>query len=441
MTTPHEDEAAPPPVPGVIGTAGMINQLRGPASHVIVDVVDPGVGGATPVRQAMTSLGVKTEKPSTPPALLLSGGIVVGATVVSAGIVNLTPAVAALVFAGVVVFWLRFTNRRARRTDESTRWASRSGQPFGAWEPGAPAGRQRLLIDQRGLAIVDLGAQRDPLAVLLWKAIDRLILVPGNERATDPGLVVHRTDGRIAGFTTGFGLHEVMPALDDVGLPTDIEQAMAGTTTARRSPSPLPAAAPAPPADPWANIAPLSVGPAATMGAPSPPPPPPAPASPPLFGREPTPEPARPWSTPASAPPPGFDAAAATPPPAPRQAFDPVPSSVPSPPSDSLPAAFPAPAATLEDALGRTAAHLPPPRRPSSALPPPPPVQPAGLAPAQTPSATEPARQPIPPAPAAPQGPPGWSASGIEHGEALEAHGTSTETSPPDESPLDPLWR
>ncbi len=273
MTTPHEDEAAPPPVPGVIGTAGMINQLRGPASHVIVDVVDPGVGGATPVRQAMTSLGVKTEKPSTPPALLLSGGIVVGATVVSAGIVNLTPAVAALVFAGVVVFWLRFTNRRARRTDESTRWASRSGQPFGAWEPGAPAGRQRLLIDQRGLAIVDLGAQREPLAVLLWKSIDRLILVPGNERATDPGLVVHRTDGRIAGFTTGFGLHEVMPALDDVGLPTDIEQAMAGTTTARRSPSPLPAAAPAPPADPWANIAPLSVGPAATMGAPSPPPP------------------------------------------------------------------------------------------------------------------------------------------------------------------------
>ena len=256
MTAANEDQSVPTPVPGVIGTAGMIDRLRGPASHVIVDVVDPGVGGATPVRQAMTSVGMQPEKPSTSPALLLTAGIVVAALVVSAGVVDLTPAIAALVFAVAIVVWLRVTNHRARRTDENTRWASRSGQAFGAWEPDAPAGRQRLLLDHRGLAVVDLGVQREPMAVLLWKSVERLILVPGNERSTDPGLVVHRTDGRVAGFTTAFSLHELMPALDDVGLPTDIEQAMAGATTMRRTGTPLPPPPAAPPADPWANVAP-----------------------------------------------------------------------------------------------------------------------------------------------------------------------------------------
>ncbi|MCB1005041.1 MAG: hypothetical protein KDB35_12735, partial [Acidimicrobiales bacterium] len=263
MTAPDEDQhhaapqpVPPPPPPGRIGAARVVDSLRGPASHVIVDVVDPGVGGATPVRQAMTTLGVRLEKPSTPPALLLSGGIVVAATVVSAGIVNLAPAIAALCFAGVVVVWSRIANRRARRTDENTRWASRSGQAFGAWDPGCPTDRRRLLLDQRGLAVVDLGVAREPLAVLLWKQIERLILVPGSERSTDPGLVVHRVDGRVAGFTTAFGLHELMPALDDVGLPTDIEQAIAGAVTFWRS-APLPPSPPAPPADPWAKVAPL----------------------------------------------------------------------------------------------------------------------------------------------------------------------------------------
>ena len=273
MTPPHEDHgASPSPAQGVIGTAGMIDRLRGPASHVIVDVVDPGVGGATPVRQGMTSCGVQPEKPSTPPALLLSAGIVVGATVVSAGVVNLVPATAALTFAAAIIIWLRTTNRRARRTDENTRWASRSGQAFGDWDPKAPGGRQRLLLDHRGLAIVDLGVQREPMAVLLWKSVERLILVPGNERSTDPGLVVHRTDGRVAGFTTSFGLHELMPALDDVGLPTDIEQAMTGATSVRRMAGPIPPPTPPPaPTDPWASVAPPLGAMATATGATAPP--------------------------------------------------------------------------------------------------------------------------------------------------------------------------
>lgn len=264
VTTDPSGVTAPPPPPpsapaaaaGVVNTTGLLRQLRGPASHVVVDVVDPGIGGATPVRQVITSVGGRPEKPSTPPAVLLSAGIVVGATVVSAGIVNMTPALAAFAFAFAVIVALRIGNRRARRTDENTRWASRTGQAFGAWEPSTPLGRRRLLVDHRGLAVVDLGAHRDPMAVLLWKQVERLILVPGSERSTDPGLVVHRTDGQVAAFTTSFGLHEIMPALDDVGLGTDIEQAMAGTATARRGPMvPLP---PAPPADPWANVVPAT---------------------------------------------------------------------------------------------------------------------------------------------------------------------------------------
>ncbi len=269
VTTDPTGAPAPPPPPpppsapttgpagaGVVNTTGLLRQLRGPASHVVVDVVDPGIGGATPVRQVITTVGGRPEKPSTPPAVLLSAGIVVGATVVSAGIVNMAPALAALAFAFAVIVAMRVGNRRARRTDENTRWASRTGQAFGAWEPSTPLGRRRLLVDHRGLAVVDLGAHREPLAVLLWKQIERLILVPGSERGTDPGLVVHRTDGQVAAFTTSFGLHEIMPALDDVGLGTDIEQAMAGTASSRRGPmAPL---TPAPPADPWANVVPAT---------------------------------------------------------------------------------------------------------------------------------------------------------------------------------------
>lgn len=256
---------------------------------MVVDVVDPGVGGATPVRQVITSVGGRTEKPSTQPAVLLCGGIVVAATVVSAGIVNMTPALAALVFAGVVIIALRVGNKRARRTDENTRWASRTGQAFGAWEPATPTGRRRLLLDQRGLAVVDTGANRDPMAVLLWKHIDRLILVPGSERGTDPGIVAHRTDGQIAAFTTSFGLHEIMPALEDVGLSTDIEQAMAGTTSLRRGP--LPVIPPAPPADPWANVTATAGGPstATALLEPAPIPPPPEPVAP-LTPRHATPD-------------------------------------------------------------------------------------------------------------------------------------------------------
>ena len=265
---------------GVIGTRGLVSQLRGPASHVVVDVVDPGVGGATPVRQVITSVGGRTEKPSTQPAVLLCGGIVVAATVVSAGIVNMTPAFAALVFAGAVIIALRVGNKRARRTDENTRWASRTGQAFGAWEPATPTGRRRLLLDHRGLAVVDTGASRDPLAVLLWKHVDRLILVPGSERSTDPGIVAHRSDGQVAAFTTSFGLHEIMPALDDVGLSTDIEQAMAGTTSLRRGP--LPMVSPAPPTDPWANVTASAAGAPTTTALlePAPIPPPPEPVAP-----------------------------------------------------------------------------------------------------------------------------------------------------------------
>lgn len=270
----------PASTPGVIGTRGLVSQLRGPASHVVVDVVDPGVGGATPVRQVITSVGGRTEKPSTQPAVLLCGGIVVAATVVSAGIVNMTPAFAALVFAGAVIIALRVGNKRARRTDENTRWASRTGQAFGAWEPATPTGRRRLLLDHRGLAVVDTGASRDPLAVLLWKHVDRLILVPGSERSTDPGIVAHRSDGQVAAFTTSFGLHEIMPALDDVGLSTDIEQAMAGTTSLRRGP--LPVVSPAPPADPWANVTASAAGAPTTTALlePAPIPPPPEPVAP-----------------------------------------------------------------------------------------------------------------------------------------------------------------
>lgn len=261
-------------------TAGMIHSLRGPASHVVVDIVDPGVGGATPVRQALTTFGAHPEKPSTSPTLLLSGGIVVAATVVSAGIVNLTPAVASLVFAAGVVIWQRVTARRARRTDENTRWASRSGQAFGAWDPAAPLGRRRLLIDQRGLAVVDLGVQREPLAVLLWKSVNRLILVPGNERTTDPGIVVHRTDGNVALFSTSFNLHEVMTGLDQVGVPTDIEQAISGAISVRRNRPPLgstPPPPPAPPVDPWSRVEPPIevVPPSVASELPAPPPLPP----------------------------------------------------------------------------------------------------------------------------------------------------------------------
>lgn len=268
-------------------TAGMIHSLRGPASHVVVDIVDPGVGGATPVRQALTTLGAQAEKPSTSPTLLLSGGIVVAATVVSAGIVNLTPAIASLVFAAGVVTWLRITAHRARRTDENTRWASRTGQAFGAWDPAAPLGRRRLLIDQRGLAVVDLGVQREPLAVLLWKSVNRVILVPGNERTTDPGIVVHRNDGDVALFTTSFNLHEVMTGLDEVGVATDIEQAITGATSVRRNRPPLgspaPPPAPAPVVDPWSRVSPPIdvVPPSVASELPEPPPlPPAAPAAP-----------------------------------------------------------------------------------------------------------------------------------------------------------------
>lgn len=562
MTAPHEDQSAPSaPLPGVIGTTGLIDQLRGPASHVIVDVVDPGVGGATPIRQAMASVGAQPEKPSTPPALLLTAGIVVGATVVSAGVVNLTPAIAALVFAAAIIVWLRVTNHRARRTDENTRWASRSGQAFGAWEPGAPDGRRRLLLDHRGLAVVDLGVHREPMAVLLWKSIERLILVPGNERSTDPGLLVHRTDGRVAGFTTAFSLHELMPALDDVGLPTDIEQAMAGATSVRRNAKPLPPTPPAPPADPWANVAPAptpgalatSVGaepfeapvfeaapfeavpferalhdagppagavvdaptseaapgplftpetpeptpapprslfpptpaapaaPSAPFDAsPPPPPPPPPPPAPPVSAAPVTTD--DPWATapmpagfesptvpdpldaPSGRPPvhahepldgpvgppsmaPAVDLwgdppASATPAAHPAQdpwdtpAFDarpptddpwatvpPVASTIDAP-HDSLPASFPAPPSTLADALGTTApaadAVAPAPPFPTSA-------------PDTAPHAVAPPPPPPPPPPA------GWAPPG-EPGALFEAHGTSTETSPPAEPP-DALWR
>lgn len=261
-------------------TAGPSERTRGPASHVVVDVVDPGVGGATPVRQMMHALGAVAEKPSTSPTLLLSAGIVVAATVVSAGVVNMAPAIAALIFAAGVVVWLRVSARRARRTDETTRWASRTGQAFGSWEPASPLGRRRLLIDTRGLAIVDLGYHREPLAVLLWKSVNRLILVPGNERTTDPGIVVHRNDGNVALFTTSFNLHEVMAGLDQVGVTTDIEQAMTGATAIRRSRPPLGTPAPPPdaPVDPWSRVEPpTSVVPAVVAAAlPTPPPIPPA---------------------------------------------------------------------------------------------------------------------------------------------------------------------
>src|SRR5689334_6732910 len=104
------------PQHGTAGTAAAAAKGPGPASHVVVDVVDPGVGGATPVRQMIHSLGGQVEKPSTSPVLLLSGGIVVAATVVSAGVVNMTPTIAALIFATSVAVGLRVNAHRARRT-------------------------------------------------------------------------------------------------------------------------------------------------------------------------------------------------------------------------------------------------------------------------------------------------------------------------------------
>jgi len=197
-----------------------------------------------------------------------------------------------------VVVWLRVSARRARRTDGTTRWASRTGQAFGAWDPASPLGRRRLLVDARGLAIVDVGYQREPLAVLLWKSVNRLILVPGNERTTDPGIVVHRNDGDVALFTTSFNLHEVMAGLDEVGVQTDIEQAITGATAVRRNRPPLGAPVPPPPpaapVDPWSRVEPpTSVVPAVVAAAlPQPPPLPPtvtpptmAPMAPPSMTR------------------------------------------------------------------------------------------------------------------------------------------------------------
>jgi hypothetical protein len=300
MTAPQQNTA---------GTAAAAANRRGPASHVVVDVVDSGVGGATPVRQTMHSLGVEAEKPSTSPVLLLSGGIVVAATVVSAGVVNMAPAFAALIFAAIVVILLRYTTRRARRTDVNTKWASRSGEAFGAWDPAAPRGRQRLLIDQRGLAVVDLGVHREPLAVLLWKSVERMIVVPGNERTTDPGIVVHRTDGSAAVFTTSFNLHEMTSGLAKVGVTTDIEQAITGATAVRRHRSPLgqpqTPPAPEPPVDPWSRVSPPVgvVPPVVAAALPEPPPLPPMattnPVTSPVAG-----DPAETARYPAVAPPP-----------------------------------------------------------------------------------------------------------------------------------------
>lgn len=226
-------------------TAGMIHRLRGPASHVIVDVIDPGAG-STPVRQALVAMAARPTKPSATPTTLLSAGIVVGATVVSAGIVNLAPAFAALAFAAAVVIGERVVQRRARRTSHDTPWASLSGQAFGAWEPNAPDGRCRLLVDQRGLAVAELGTKRRPQAVILWNRVARMVVVPGRERSTDPGIVIHRADGRAAVFLSSINTHEVLHALDEVGVLTDIEQVMTGATAVHRSsPATAPTRAPA----------------------------------------------------------------------------------------------------------------------------------------------------------------------------------------------------
>lgn len=260
--------------PAEMAAAGMIHRLRGRASHVTIDVIDPGVG-STPVRQALHGLGAHPEKPTTPPTTMLSAGIVVAATVVSAGIVNLAPAFAAFAFAGAVIVGGRVIQRRARRTDTNTPWASLSGQAFGAWEPTAPLGRCRLLVDQRGLAVTDLTTKRQPLAVMLWDRVTRLIVVPGRERGTDPGFVIHRADGGVATFLTSISTHEVLKALSEVGVLTDIEQAMSGVAPLRRVPIPAVASVmatkPGPaaptaagqagavaPTDPWDRVTPPS---------------------------------------------------------------------------------------------------------------------------------------------------------------------------------------
>jgi hypothetical protein len=240
-------------------TSALVHDLRGPASHVAVDVIDPR-GTATPVAQALQQLAARPKKPGPDGALLLVAGIVVAATVVSAGIESWLPTLAALALAGATVIGGRLVENRARRTDRSTTWASRPGQAFGAWQPGVPAGRTRMLVDQRGLAVTDLTTTRRPLAVLLWRRITRLTIVPGREGRTVPGVVVHLDDGQTAVFTTSLGTHEVLTGLAAVGVLTDLQQAMNAsppvTSTAFGTPTPAPGAAPPTDAFPeaWARV-------------------------------------------------------------------------------------------------------------------------------------------------------------------------------------------